>query len=72
MTQADRSRTAWTGETGRPDAGMILRHAKRSATYANAIYYIAGPPRMVAGLHSIVSSLGVDADDIRTEDFAGY
>ena len=57
---------------GRIDPGMILRHARRSAAHANAIYYIAGPPQMVAGLHSIVSSVGVDEDDIRIEDFAGY
>jgi ferredoxin-NADP reductase len=72
MTQMDHSQASWTGETGRIDGGMILRHARRSATYANAIYYIAGPPQMVAGLHSIVSSLGIDGDDIRREDFAGY
>jgi ferredoxin-NADP reductase len=51
---------------------MILRHTRRSAAHANAIYYIAGPPQMVAGLRSTVSSLGVDEDDIRIEDFAGY
>ena len=72
MTRISDSRALWTGEIGRIDAGMILRHTKRSATHANAIYYIAGPPQMVAGLHAIVSSLGIDDDDIRTEDFAGY
>ena len=72
MTRLSDSRESWTGETGRIDAGMILRHARRSATQANAIYYIAGPPPMVAGLHGLVSSLGIDDDDIRTEDFAGY
>ena len=51
---------------------MILRHTRRSTPYASAIYYIAGPPHMVAGLHSIVSSLDIEEDDIRTEDFAGY
>ena len=66
------SHASWTGETGRLDAGMILRHTKRSATHVDAIYYIAGPPLMVAGLHSIVNGLGIDEDDIRTEDFAGY
>jgi len=72
MTRIHDSSAAWTGETGRIDPGMILRHARRSAAHANAIYYIAGPPQMVAGLHSIVSSVGVDEDDIRIEDFAGY
>ena len=72
MTRMSDSQASWTGETGRIDGGMILRHARRSATSANAIYYIAGPPQMVAGLHAIVSSLGIDEDDIRREDFAGY
>jgi ferredoxin-NADP reductase len=72
MTRLSDSRASWTGETGRIDPGMILRHTRRSATHANAIYYIAGPPPMVAGLHGIVSSLGIDDDDIRIEDFAGY
>jgi ferredoxin-NADP reductase len=72
MTRVSDSRASWTGEIGRIDPGMILRLTKRSATRANAIYYIAGPPPMVAGLHDIVRSLGIDDDDIRTEDFAGY
>jgi Na+-transporting NADH:ubiquinone oxidoreductase subunit NqrF len=72
MTRLSDSRASWTGETGRIDAGMILRHTRRSATHENAIYYVAGPPAMRAGLHGIVSSLGIDDDDIRTEDFAGY
>ncbi len=72
MTRMNDPDSSWAGETGRIDAGMVLRHTRRSATQANAIYYIAGPPQMVAGLQSVVSSLGVDADDIRTEDFAGY
>lgn len=72
MTRLSDSRESWTGETGRIDPGMILRHTRRSATYENAIYYIAGPPQMVVGLHAVVSSLGVDDDDIRLEDFAGY
>jgi ferredoxin-NADP reductase len=72
VTQLAIPHESWTGETGRIDAGMLLRHTRRSGTHANAIYYIAGPPQMVAGLHSMVRSLGVDDDDIRTEDFAGY
>jgi len=72
MTRMHDSNASWTGETGRIDPGMILRHTRRSAAATSAVYYIAGPPRMVAGLHSIVSSLGIDEDDIRIEDFAGY
>jgi hypothetical protein len=37
-----------------------------------SIYYIAGSPPMVAGLHAMLSEAGIDDDDIRTEDFSGY
>jgi ferredoxin-NADP reductase len=36
------------------------------------IYYIAGPPTMVKGLHEMLNNAGVDDDDIRSEEFAGY
>lgn len=36
------------------------------------IYYIAGPPMMVTATRRTLSEVGVDEDDIRTEEFAGY
>jgi NAD(P)H-flavin reductase len=36
------------------------------------IYYIAGPPRMVAATRRTLSEVGVDEDEIRTEELAGY
>ena len=36
------------------------------------IYYMAGPPAMVAGLRTMLNAAGVDDDDIRTEEFSGY
>jgi Na+-transporting NADH:ubiquinone oxidoreductase subunit NqrF len=36
------------------------------------IYYIAGPPTMVATALQTLTEVGVDEDDIRTEEFAGY
>jgi ferredoxin-NADP reductase len=36
------------------------------------IYYIAGPPGMVKGLHTMINGSGVDEGDIRTEEFSGY
>jgi ferredoxin-NADP reductase len=36
------------------------------------IYYLAGPPMMVAAARQTLSECGVDEDDIRTEEFAGY
>jgi ferredoxin-NADP reductase len=36
------------------------------------IYYIAGPPAMVAAMRQMLVGAGVGEDDIRTEEFAGY
>jgi len=36
------------------------------------IYYIAGPPAMVAGMRQILNRAGISDDDIRAEEFAGY
>jgi ferredoxin-NADP reductase len=36
------------------------------------IYYIAGPPAMVKGLREMLSKIGINDDEIRTEEFAGY
>jgi len=48
---------------------MLSRHLKDAVP---PIYYIAGPPEMVKGLHSMINQAGVDDDDIRTEEFGGY
>jgi ferredoxin-NADP reductase len=44
----------------------------RVGRLAGAIYYIAGPPTMVAATRRTLIEVGVDEDDIRTEEFAGY
>jgi ferredoxin-NADP reductase len=36
------------------------------------IYYLAGPPAMVAAMRKMLTDTKVDEDDIRTEEFAGY
>jgi ferredoxin-NADP reductase len=38
----------------------------------NGIFYIAGPPTMVKGIRQVLNETGIDDDDIRTEEFAGY
>jgi ferredoxin-NADP reductase len=37
-----------------------------------SIYYIAGPPAMVAAMRQVLVAANLDEDDIRTEEFAGY
>jgi ferredoxin-NADP reductase len=60
---------AWDGERGHIDASMLGRHV---AGIRNAIYYLTGPPGMVAALRTLLVNTGVDEDDIRTEEFTGY
>lgn len=69
MTQMDKSRESWNGETGYVNQEMLSRH---KAGMSALVYYIAGPPRMVSGLRTMLNQMGVNDDDIRSEDFAGY
>jgi len=48
---------------------MLSRHL---AILQGPIYYIAGPPAMVAAMREMLVSAGVEEDDTRAEEFAGY
>jgi ferredoxin-NADP reductase len=69
MTDMTHSRQSWDGETGLIDSALLSRHLKGAVS---PIYYIAGPPAMVKGLHEMLTGIGVDDDDIRSEEFIGY
>lgn len=69
MTEMQKSKQNWKGETGLIDKDSLLRHLP---TLQGPIYYIAGPPVMVGGMRKMLVGAGVDEDDIRAEDFAGY
>ena len=69
MTAIAASTLPWDGERGRIDAAMLERHLDG---VANPIYYMAGPPGMVQATRATLVALGVDEDDIRTEEFTGY
>jgi Na+-transporting NADH:ubiquinone oxidoreductase subunit NqrF len=69
MTQMHESKRKWTGEPGHIDKMMLSRHL---GNLQGPIYYVAGPPAMVTGLKEMLVNAGVDEDDIRSEEFAGY
>lgn len=69
MTDMQKSHRQWSGETGKIDQSLLAKYLKNASS---PIYYIAGPPGMVKGLHEVLSKSGVDDDDIRTEEFGGY
>jgi ferredoxin-NADP reductase len=69
MTGMEKSHRPWHGETGMINKEMLARYLKDATS---PIYYIAGPPGMVKGLHMMINESGVDEGDIRTEEFSGY
>jgi ferredoxin-NADP reductase len=69
MTEMPGSNRVWRGETGYINQEML---AKYIGDLAAPIYYIAGPPEMVAAMEQTLSDAGVYSDDVRAEEFAGY
>ena len=69
LTRTDKNYRGWKGETGHISSEMLLTHVR---ILRGPIYYIAGPPTMVAGVHRTLIDAGVDEDDIRMEEFGGY
>ncbi len=61
MTEMPKSQRPWRGETGLIDQAMLSKHLKEAVS---PIYYVAGPPEMVKGLHTVINETGVDDDDI--------
>ena len=69
MTEMEKSHRPWNGESGLINQDMLGRYLKGAAS---PIYYIAGPPVMVKGLHGMLSKAGINDEDIHAEEFAGY
>lgn len=59
----------WQGERGYIDSKMLKKYLTE---VKNTLFYIAGTPDMVMDLRFMVTSLGVDPSQIRTESFDGY
>jgi Na+-transporting NADH:ubiquinone oxidoreductase subunit NqrF len=69
LTDMRQSAKTWKGETGLIGEEMVTKHL---TTLQGPIYYVAGPPAMVAGMRKTLVAANIDEDDIRTDDFAGY
>lgn len=69
MTGMSASTSPWMGPTGTIDEALLQRIG---AELPEPVYYVAGPPGMVAALRETLERAGVDADDVRSEDFYGY
>ncbi len=69
MTDMASSTQPWSGQTGYITEEMI-RGAVGDGM--QPVYYLAGPPGMVAAMNGVLERLGVSEDDIRSEEFSGY
>jgi ferredoxin-NADP reductase len=69
FTRKSENRRQWRGETGHISPEMLSTHV---GNLRGPIFYIAGPPTMVSAVRQMLVQTGVDEDDIRTEEFAGY
>ena len=69
LTRTDEKYLGWRGETEHISPEMLVTQVR---ILQGPIYYIAGPPTMVAATRQMLGEVGVDEDDIRTEEFAGY
>lgn len=68
MSQPD-SANAWPGEQGYVDHAMLKRHL---TDLSAPMYYLDGPPALVAAMKAMLSKAGVDEEQVRSEEFAGY
>lgn len=59
----------WSGRTGHVDGNMI---EEETGHLHEPIFYLCGPPGMVAALTSTLHDLKIPEDRIRTENFTGY
>jgi ferredoxin-NADP reductase len=69
MTAMERSSRNWHAERGRLSRAMLLNHLQG---LVDPIFYAAGPPGMVSGAQVLLREMGIDDDNIRTEEFPGY
>ena len=69
MTEMTKSTRKWDGATGMVDAEFLKGLA---AGVVAPVYYVVGPPAMVAAMQEALRQTGVAEDDVRTEEFYGY
>lgn len=69
MSQMEKSHRDWPAEIGFINREMLARYVP---VLEEPVYYVAGPPAMVAAMRRMLTAAGIDEDNIRTEEFSGY
>lgn len=61
----------WTGPTGFVHRVALERHLGRHPSPEDCEYYLCGPPLMIEAVRAMLDGLGVDATNVRFDDFGG-
>lgn len=69
MTEPEKSSSAWSGETGFINKSMLTKYVQ---DLHSPIYYIAGLPAMTTAMKKLLADLGVNENNIQTEEFSGF
>jgi ferredoxin-NADP reductase len=69
MTEADTSQQPWEGEQRTVTADFLREYVGDLNT---PIFYLAGPPGLVAGVTKTVIEAGANPTRVRSEEFEGY
>lgn len=69
MTDTTKSARPWLGESSPINEAFIRRNV---AGLVKPVFYVVGPPGMVAAMREALNRIGVDDDDICSEEFYGY
>jgi len=69
ISHPEESRVQWNGETGRISEALIKKYVP---DIFKPLYYIVGPPAMVAAIEETVRKMGVSNERIFIENFTGY
>jgi ferredoxin-NADP reductase len=69
LTQPERSREKWEGETGKIDTKLLTKYI---SDLSSPVFYVAGPPGMVDAMRELLNEAGVNGDAVRSEEFFGY
>lgn len=69
MTEMGKSARPWTGKRDFVDKKMF---GEATAGLSDPIVYLAGPGAMLNAMRKLLVESGVNEDDIRAEEFAGY
>lgn len=59
----------WKGEVGFVTEDMVRKYVDITKS---PIYYMCGPAPMVVAMRKMLNDMGVNDDDIRSEEFSGY